>query len=542
MKLNIFFYKISLFATLFFSTLVMGQEVKSYSIQEGAKPWFDRPNYLISGLPSYLLSDELMPQQSCGERSIVFSSQFSSIILGVSEKDLDLFQQHYPKSKNTGDTFQVVATNSKQTYLYRVFSMENPPIRIKDDFNAGLILLKIGYAKKGNETSGTPASKLASQLINNLFKVQNGAAPWYDRAYLIFDNLPKYLQGNEYLPQQNCSSRGMIIHDMPKSIIVGVYEKDTALFKKTFSTTYSLNISFSINNSNSGATYSYFVFQFPNPPTNIHADFQAGLVLLKINSKTKVNARNQSDSVNTAITRRITTSEFELVEKSKFKLYLLMGQSNMVGRDTSSLTSQNTDVRIGFLNSNTGRWQLAIEPIHVGGTGIGPGIPFAQNMLKLNPKTKIGLIPTAVGGTPLSRWVKGGDLYENAVKMAKIAMFDGNLEGVLWHQGETDSKLKTDALSYKARLIQMFIDLRHDLSLPNLPIVVGQLGNFVKANNVEMIKDAIASMPRALPNIALADSKNLVDKGDSLHFDTKSQQILGARYAAAMQSLSLNAK
>ena len=98
------------------------------------------------------------------------------------------------------------------------------------------------------------------------------------------------------------------------------------------------------------------------------------------------------------------------------------------------------------------------------------------------------------------------------------------------------------ANTYKSRLTQMFIDLRKDLGMPNLPIVVGQLGEFVKEANIETVKAAISAMPTALPNVAFADSKDLVDKGDKLHFDTKSQQIFGSRYAAAMLSLKPNGK
>ncbi len=530
-----------LFVSLCCKTKVIGQEVKTYTIQQGAIPWFDRPNFSVSGLPPKLLSDEPIPQQSCGDRSIVLTSKFSSITLGVNERDLSLFQKLFPSAKATGESFTIMASNSTTTYPYKVFVLDNPPTKIKDAFVAGLILLKAEGINKGTAITEMPVSKPVEIKSEKSFKVQQGAIPWYDRPTLSFGTLTKSLMGNDDLPQQNCSSRGLVIDGNPKSIILGVNNRDSALFLKTYSSAKSLKDSFTII-SNTGITFPYTAYWFPNPPVSIKAAFQAGLILLKIDRGTVNTTNKQTATTNQFPTPIVTTTPFELVDKTKFKLYLLMGQSNMVGRDTRDLAAQTTDVRIGYLNAKTGRWQVAIEPMHVGGNGIGPGISFAQNMLKSNPKVKIGLIPTAVGGTPLSRWVKGGDLYENAVKMAKIAMFDGTLAGVLWHQGETDSKLAEDANTYKERLTQMFIDLRKDLGMSNLPIVVGQLGDFVKEANIETVKAAISSMSTALPNVAYADSKDLVDKGDKLHFDTKSQQIFGGRYAAAMLSLKPNGK
>lgn len=61
----------------------------------------------------------------------------------------------------------------------------------------------------------------------------------------------------------------------------------------------------------------------------------------------------------------------------------------------------------------------------------------------VSPALKIGLVPTAVGGTALRRWIKGGDLYEQAVARARVAAQTGVIRGVLWHQGESDAKTHT---------------------------------------------------------------------------------------------------
>ena len=228
-----------------------------------------------------------------------------------------------------------------------------------------------------------------------------------------------------------------------------------------------------------------------------------------------------------------------------FDIYLLMGQSNMAGRDTRALASQVDNPRILALDAE-GQWVVARDPIHGkdGRTipGAGPGIAFAAEMLKVNPKVTIGLVPCAVGGMPLKRWVKEGDLYERAVARAKAVFQTGVIKGVLWHQGETDTTKPEWANAYEPRLTQMLKDLRQDLGLPDLPVVVGQLGDFLsqtpgKYPCVDAVRGAIKQVPAAVPHVGYADSAGLGDKGDKLHFSADAQAEMGARYAKTMQEL-----
>lgn len=224
-------------------------------------------------------------------------------------------------------------------------------------------------------------------------------------------------------------------------------------------------------------------------------------------------------------------------------LYLLMGQSNMAGRDTRDLASQLDDPRILALGAD-GQWQVARDPIHAktgrAEPGVGPGIAFAREMLAADPTQAIGLIPTAVGGTPLRRWVKGGDLYEQALARAREAMARGELRGVLWHQGESDSADAKNAATHAERLAQMFQDLRADLGRSDLPIVVGQLGEFLlpdKQSEATTVRAGLRGLPAALPRVGFADSTGLTHLGDDLHFSADASRELGRRFARAMLQL-----
>lgn len=228
--------------------------------------------------------------------------------------------------------------------------------------------------------------------------------------------------------------------------------------------------------------------------------------------------------------------------KENFHIYLLMGQSNMVGRDTRSLGLQGDNPHVLSLNSE-GQWVVAKDPLHSDGKiapGVGPGLSFALEMAKADPTVTIGLVPCAVGGTPLSRWVKGADLYEKAVSRAKVVAQAGVIKGVLWHQGEAETSKQENADTYETRLSQMFNDLRGDLGAPNLPIVVGQLGEFLtleKYPYVDVVRGAIKHISTVFPQVGFADSEGLGHKGDKLHFSAEAEKIFGTRYAQAMQEL-----
>ena len=238
--------------------------------------------------------------------------------------------------------------------------------------------------------------------------------------------------------------------------------------------------------------------------------------------------------------------------KENFHLYLLMGQSNMAGRDKTGMDSQQENPRILSLNPE-GQWAVAKDPLHpkVGKieSGIGPGMSFATEMLKgeTDPKITIGLIPCAVGGTPLKRWGKGGDLYEQAIARAKTASKDGVIKGMIWHQGESDSDKQANADSYGTRLTGMIADLRKDLGQPELPIVVGQLGEFLaltpdKFPHAATVQAAIKKIPDTVPRTGYADSAGLGHKGDKLHFNAEAAKELGIRFARAMTGLQKQPK
>lgn len=230
----------------------------------------------------------------------------------------------------------------------------------------------------------------------------------------------------------------------------------------------------------------------------------------------------------------------------KLHLYLLVGQSNMAGRGTVEEADRTPHPRIWMLNKEE-QWVPAIAPMHFDKpvAGVGPGLEFARVMAEADTSIIIGLIPAAAGGSPIDSWQPGGyhdqtksHPYDDAIRRAKAALPAGTLKGILWHQGESDSKPELVG-SYTQKLKTLIGRFRKELSSRNVPFVVGTLGDFYVANNPDAknINEQLHNLPKKVKRTACAEATGLTDKGDKTHFDTPSARELGRCYAEAMKSL-----
>jgi len=219
-------------------------------------------------------------------------------------------------------------------------------------------------------------------------------------------------------------------------------------------------------------------------------------------------------------------------------IFLLIGQSNMVGRGPLDADAGVPDLPI-YRFTPQGVCEKAADPLHSDGPkkgGVGPGMSFAQAVASSMPGTEIGLIPCALGDTPLARWVKSGDLFEMAVRRTRTVRQSGTLAAILWHQGESDARSLEDSGTYEDRLRGMILDVRHDLGAADIPFIAGELGTFLSAVDfpgAALINASLRGLGGRVPNYACVSSGALTDKGDHKHFDTPSQRELGRRYASA---------
>lgn len=225
---------------------------------------------------------------------------------------------------------------------------------------------------------------------------------------------------------------------------------------------------------------------------------------------------------------------------SNFHLYLLIGQSNMSGRGALDAQSKETNAQVFMLTKNL-EWKPATDPLAFDKpiTGVGPGLSFGKAMAQSNPKVRIGLIPCAVGGTSIKAWEPGAEdkatkthPYDDMLSRALVAQHYGVLKGVLWHQGEADRTSET----YTNALVELIARLRRDLGAPDVPFIAGELGTFNPKNRIstEKFDMMLSGLQGVERNFACVSARGLKDRGDHLHFNTRSARILGRRYAEAM--------
>lgn len=226
-------------------------------------------------------------------------------------------------------------------------------------------------------------------------------------------------------------------------------------------------------------------------------------------------------------------------------LYLLIGQSNMAGRGEIEDQDRQTHPRV-FMFTKDNQWAPAVDPLHFDKpiAGVSLGSTFGRAMADSDEAVTIGLIPCAVGGTPLKRWQKGGDLWKQAIARTNAAKKDGTLRGILWHQGESDAGQQATAANYSERLAELIVDLRKELAAPDVPFVAGKLGDFLaekakdgRPSYWKLVNEQIEALPRQVTHTAVVDSAGLKSKDDKVHFDAASLREFGRRYAAAMQRL-----
>lgn len=234
--------------------------------------------------------------------------------------------------------------------------------------------------------------------------------------------------------------------------------------------------------------------------------------------------------------------------KKDFHLFLLVGQSNMAGRGKIAEAETPTHPRVLVYNKE-GKWVIASDPLHFDKpkvVGVGLGRSFALQLAELNPEITVGLIPCAVGGSPISSWEAGGyhrqtksHPWDDAVKRAHAGLASGTLKGILWHQGESDSKPLLAEI-YETKLHELIGRFRSEFNAPNVPFVAGQLGQFAERpwdEHRRTVDRAQRELPDKVPFTAFVDSDGLKHKGDEVHFDANSYRVLGQRYADAYLQL-----
>ena len=157
---------------------------------------------------------------------------------------------------------------------------------------------------------------------------------------------------------------------------------------------------------------------------------------------------------------------------------------------------------------------------------------FAMQLRAKHPNVPIGIIQTAWGGTPISRHLRGGDIYANHI--APLRGF--HVAGVLWYQGCDDSMRSATAMEYETNMTALINQYRTVFDQEDLPFLYVQLARWP---NYQYTQDVRFAQLRTLNNVGLRNTSNVgmtvsidTDKGTSALIHPLGKDILGARMAA----------
>lgn len=233
------------------------------------------------------------------------------------------------------------------------------------------------------------------------------------------------------------------------------------------------------------------------------------------------------------------------MKAAHYKVFLLGGQSNMLGRaqssglPTSTVNFQAPQEDVLFYHGST---LTTLRP----GTGrelseFGPEITFGRAIADAMPDDNIALIKYAAGGTALyNDWAPSTGpnytTFRSTVTSGLAAIqAEGHtteIVGMIWHQGESDA-LEGQQASYQNNLTAFIADIRTRYGA-NLPFAIGEIRR--DSAPFDIVADAQIAVAATDPYAAFVPANDL-SFFDRFHFDAPSQVILGQRFAAAITNL-----
>jgi hypothetical protein len=243
--------------------------------------------------------------------------------------------------------------------------------------------------------------------------------------------------------------------------------------------------------------------------------------------------------------------------RGKLRLFVLAGQSNMSGMGELPKSGEKIDPRV-YVFGNDYRWKLAKEPIDDStnqvdlvsediSAGFGPSVAFATTLLERRPDLVIGLIPCAKGGSSIHEWrrdVNDNTLYGSCLKRIRAASVMGNIAGLLYFQGEIDAvdpkedhQRTFSPHQWADKFIVLIKNWRHDLDLPELPVVFAQIGTNTEPQrfkNWSVVKTQQGKVRLPFSAMIVTDDLGL---RDYVHFTTESYRIIGQRFAKTYLNL-----
>lgn len=243
---------------------------------------------------------------------------------------------------------------------------------------------------------------------------------------------------------------------------------------------------------------------------------------------------------------------------SKYKVYILAGQSNMAGvgmnhQLTSEYLGVQEKVKIyaeGTVDASLkGVWS-PLRPGFGSGSGcFGPELTFGRDILSAYPDSQILIIKCGWTGTslqgdwrPPSAGGTTGALYKNLVETVDKALaaldenIDYELSGMCWMQGESDACNIYPAKEYEDSLTAFINDVRKEFNAPKLPFVIAMIDDSDVWVENEIVRQAEINISKKVPNVGIFDTKDY--ETDGTHYKTQGILDMGSDFAKTITAMT----
>ncbi|MDD4849290.1 MAG: sialate O-acetylesterase [Gemmiger sp.] len=219
-------------------------------------------------------------------------------------------------------------------------------------------------------------------------------------------------------------------------------------------------------------------------------------------------------------------------------VFIIAGQSNAAGYSRDY--APDPPSMAVHLYRNRGCWDIATHPMNestgagslpneeMGIPGVSPYLSFAKRFSQMSGRP-VGLVQTALGGSPISRWLPAGDLYGNM--MQKVTETQGQFAGVLWYQGCNDTAMEL-APHYLQNFTTLVNAMRQALGY-TVPFFTFQLNRMVGDPNHEgwaLVREAQRQAADQLEKVYLLPTTNCA-LADAIHNSAAANLVLGEKLA-----------
>ena len=187
------------------------------------------------------------------------------------------------------------------------------------------------------------------------------------------------------------------------------------------------------------------------------------------------------------------------VQTADTAVLLVIGQSNSANHAEKKFTTQYPDKVVNYFN---GKCYPAASPL-LGATGEDGEFvtPLADKLIQLGHFQSVVIIASGIGGTPITRWQRDGDLNEMLLTVIRQVEREYKITQIIWHQGEDDYIKKTSTKNYIKMFHSLLDTLReNDVNAPIYLSIATKCGGNTNWDQ---------NNPTAIAQWQLIDNKNI---------------------------------